>query len=193
MSAILAIICGILIVGADQLTKYLVITYMEPNQVISVIPGIINFNRINPNSGAAFGILEGKTWFLITITCIIMIICVAMLIRKTFESKLMFWSICVVLGGGLGNLIDRIFRGGNVIDFLEFGFFEFPVFNVADCAVCIGAAMIVLYFLIDFIKDSRKRHSIDVINAASDDEAAKNTVKTVKMQEELAEDEGENE
>ncbi len=190
MSAVLAIICGLLIVGADQLTKYLVITYMEPNQVITVIPGLINFNRINPNSGAAFGILEGKTWFLITITCIIMVICVCMLIRKTFDSKLMFWALCIVLGGGMGNMIDRIFRGGNVIDFLEFGFFEFPVFNVADCAVCIGAAMIMLYFVVDFINDSRKRHSIDVINAASDDEAAKNTVKTV-MQEEAAQNQEE--
>lgn len=190
MSAVLAIICGLLIVGADQLTKYLVINYMEPNQVITVIPGLINFNRINPNSGAAFGILEGKTWFLITITCIIMVICVCMLIRKTFDSKLMFWALCIVLGGGMGNMIDRIFRGGNVIDFLEFGFFEFPVFNVADCAVCIGAAMIMLYFVVDFINDSRKRHSIDVINAASDDEAAKNTVKTV-MQEEAAQNQEE--
>ena len=76
MLAILAIICGILIIAGDQLTKYLVTVMMEQNEVITVIPGILNLNRIIPNSGAAFGIFAGKTWFLITITCIIMVICV---------------------------------------------------------------------------------------------------------------------
>ncbi len=161
MSAILAIICGILIVGADQLSKYLVITYMAENQIIqNVIPGILNFNRIPPNTGAAFGMFAGQTWFLITVTCLIMIICVGMLIRKTFDSKTMFWAICLVLSGGIGNLIDRIFRGGNVVDFLEFAFFDFPVFNIADCAVCIGASLIVVYFVIDFIKDAKNKKQI---------------------------------
>lgn len=170
MSAVLAIICGLAVVGLDQLTKYLVTVYMEPNEVIAVIPGLINFNRIPPNTGAAFGMLAGQTWFLITVTCVVMIICIAMLIRKTFDSRLMFWALCLVLGGGVGNLIDRIFRGGSVVDFLEFGFFEFPVFNVADCAVCIGAGLILLYFIMDFVKDARRKTDIDVINAKSDTE-----------------------
>ena len=160
MSAILAIICGILIIAGDQLTKYLVTVMMEQNEVITVIPGILNLNRIIPNSGAAFGIFAGQTWFLITITCIIMVICVCMLVRKTFQSKWMFWSLVLVLSGGIGNLIDRIFRGGNVIDFLEFGFIDFPVFNVADCAVCVGAFMIVVYFIMDFVKDYKREKNI---------------------------------
>ena len=158
MSAILAIICGVLIIAGDQLTKYLVTVLMEQNQVITVIPGILNLNRIIPNSGAAFGIFAGQTWFLIAVTCIIMVICICMLIRKTFGSKWMFWSLILVLSGGIGNLIDRLFRGGNVIDFLEFGFIDFPVFNVADCAVCVGAFMIVVYFVMDFIRDYRREN-----------------------------------
>lgn len=165
MSAVLAIICGALVVVIDQVSKYLVNTFMEPNEVITIIPGLINFNRIPPNSGAAFGILEGQTWFLITITFIIMIICVCMLIRKTFDSRLMFWAICMVLAGGIGNMIDRVARGGNVVDFLEFGFMKFPVFNVADCAVCIGAAMIIIYFIADFIKDYRAKKMAEKMGA----------------------------
>ncbi len=158
MSAILAIVCSVLIVIADQVSKYLVITQMQPNQVIeNVIPGIINFNRIPPNTGAAFGIFQGQTWFLITITSLIMVVCIGMLIRKTFNSNTMFWALCLVLSGGLGNLIDRVFRGGNVVDFLEFAFFDFPVFNIADCAVCIGAGLIVLYFIMDLISDAKKK------------------------------------
>lgn len=161
MSAVLAIICGVLVVGVDQLTKYLVTVYMNPNEVITVIPHILSFNRIPPNTGAAFGIFQGQTWFLITVTCLVMVVCVAMLIKKTFDSKCMFWALCLVLGGGIGNLIDRVFRGGNVVDFLEFEFIDFPVFNVADIAVCVGAGLICLYFVIDFIKDRRSKAAID--------------------------------
>ncbi len=167
MSAILAIVCSVLIVIADQLSKYLVITYMQPNQVIeNIIPGIINFNRIPPNTGAAFGIFQGQTWFLITITSLIMVVCIGMLIRKTFDSNTMFWAICLVLSGGLGNLIDRVFRGGNVVDFLEFAFFDFPVFNIADCAVCVGAGLIVLYFVMDLVRDAKKKKHLSSETAA---------------------------
>ncbi len=168
MSAVLAIICGLLVVGFDQLTKYLVTVRMDLGEAIPFISGFLNFNRIEPNTGAAFGMLEGQTWFLVTVTCVIMIICIGMLIRKTFDSKIMFWALCMVLGGGLGNLIDRVFRGGSVVDFLEFDFFEFPVFNIADVAVCVGAGLILLYFVIDFIKDVRQKSSIEEINAQSD-------------------------
>jgi signal peptidase II len=134
---------------------------MELNQTIeNVIPGIINFNRIPPNSGAAFGIFQGQTWFLITVTCLIMVVCVCMLIRKTFDSKVMFWALSLVLSGGVGNLIDRVFRGGNVVDFLEFAFFDFPVFNIADCAVCIGAGLIVVFFVLDLIKDTKAKKQL---------------------------------
>ncbi len=169
MSAILAIICGVLVIGVDQLSKYLVTVYMEPNEVISIIPNVIDFNRILPNAGAAFGMFQGQTWPLIAVTLLIMIICVGMLIRHTFDSKLMFWALCLVLGGGIGNLIDRVFRGGGVIDFIEFSFFDFPVFNVADIAVCVGAGMIMLYFVLDLIKDFRnKKKGITKINAEED-------------------------
>ena len=170
MSALLAIICGVLVVVIDQLTKYLVTAFMGINEVITLVPGILNLNRITPNAGAAFGILQGRTWFLITITALIMIICVGLLIRKTFDSKLMYWALCLVLGGGVGNLIDRVFRDGNVVDFLEFGFFEFPVFNVADIAVCVGAGLMVLYFIVDFIADWRRRAELANVDFAVSDE-----------------------
>ena len=114
---------------------------------------------------------------MITVTVFIMVICVCLLIRKTFDSKWMFWSLCLVLAGGIGNLIDRVFRGGNVVDFLEFGFFEFPVFNVADCAVCVGAFMMVVYFIADFIKDvGNKKKQIAVIEQESTLEAVNKPV-----------------
>ena len=64
----------------------------------------------------------------------------------------------LVLSGGVGNMIDRVFRDGNVIDFLHFEFFpSFPVFNVADCAIVVGAGLLILYFLIDSVRESKRK------------------------------------
>ena len=102
--------------------------------------------------------LSGHTWLLLSITIIIMLICIALLMRVGIKNKLMFWAVCLILGGGLGNMIDRIFRGGEVIDFLHFEFLpQFPVFNVADIGVVVGACLLILYFLRDAVNDSRKK------------------------------------
>lgn len=166
MSYILAIVFAALIVVADQLTKYYVVTNYTLGESVPIIDGIFNLTYIH-NSGAAFGILKNQRWFFLAITAIIIIICVTMLIRRTYKSKWMYWAICTVLGGGVGNMIDRIFRDGKVIDFIEFGFFEFPIFNLADIAVTVGAIMIFLYFLSDMIKDVKGDN--DAVKAYSDE------------------------
>ena len=166
MSYILAIAFAALIVVADQLTKYYVVTNYTLGESVPIIDGIFNLTYIH-NSGAAFGILKNQRWFFLAITAIIIIICVTMLIRRTYKSKWMYWAICTVLGGGVGNMIDRIFRDGKVIDFIEFGFFEFPIFNLADIAVTVGAIMIFLYFLSDMIKDVKGDN--DAVKAYSDE------------------------
>ena len=153
MSSVIALVVGGLVIALDQLTKYLVANNFTTDMApISLLGGLFNLHYTE-NGGAAWSILEGSTWFLIAITLVIMIVCIYMLIKKTFDSKLMFWALSLVLAGGIGNLIDRIFRGGLVVDFIEFGFFEFPIFNVADISVCVGAGLIVLYFIIDTIKE----------------------------------------
>ena len=166
MSYILAIVFAALIVVADQLTKYYVVTNYTLGESVPIIDGIFNLTYIH-NSGAAFGILKNQRWFFLAITAIIIIICVTMLIRRTYKSKWMYWAICTVLGGGVGNMIDRIFRDGKVIDFIEFGFFEFPIFNLANIAVTVGAIMIFLYFLSDMIKDVKGDN--DAVKAYSDE------------------------
>ena len=86
-----------------------------------------------------------------------MAVCVFCLV-KYGKNKLFFWSVCLVLSGGVGNMIDRVFRGGSVVDFLHFEFWpSFPVFNIADCAVVIGGGMLVLYFVLDIINEYKKK------------------------------------
>ena len=105
--------------------------------------------------------LSGYTWVLLSVTIVIMLVCIAMLLKVGLKNKLMFWAVTLVMFGGIGNLIDRIFRDGNVIDFLHFTFMpDFPVFNIADCAIVVGAGLLILYFIIETVNDRRRRKQI---------------------------------
>ena len=159
MSYILAIVCAVVMLAADQYTKYIVIQNMTLNESIDFLPGFMNFWYIH-NEGGAWGFLEGYTWLLLSLTVVIMLVCIAMLIKVGLKNKVLFWSICLILSGGLGNMIDRVFRNGKVIDFLNFQFIDFPVFNVADCAVVIGAGLLILYFVTDMFKETKAKRDL---------------------------------
>lgn len=157
ISFILAIISGVAVLGLDQLTKLYISANFELHVSHDFIPGILDITYIR-NGGGAWGMLNGYTWMLLSVTIIIMLICIALLIKMGFENKLMFWAICLVLGGGIGNMIDRIFRGGEVVDFLHFSFWpQFPVFNVADIGIVIGAGLLVLYFIVSTVNESKNK------------------------------------
>lgn len=157
MSYLFALLCSAGVIALDQLSKYwIVLQYGNTQNYTSVLGGLINIRHVE-NSGAAWSILAGRTWLLVSISLAVMVICVFMLVKKTFGSKWMFWAVSLILGGGIGNLIDRIFRGGRVVDFIEFGFVDFPVFNVADIAVTTGAIMILGAFVVDIIRDGKKK------------------------------------
>lgn len=163
ISYILALITGFCLLGFDQYTKALVLKNFELFESKKFLDGFIDFVFVK-NEGAAWGMLSGKTWLLLLITISVMIFCTVLLIKTGLKNKLFFWSISLVLFGGIGNMIDRIFRDGFVVDFLHFEFWpQFPVFNIADCGIVVGAGLLVLYFIIDIIKDfSNKKNSESV-------------------------------
>lgn len=157
ISYILALVVGLLVIAADQISKMIVASNMElGGKSVGFIDGFIEFTYIH-NEGGAWGLLSGKTWILISVTVIAMLVCLALLFRHGTRSKLMFWAVTLILSGGIGNMIDRVFRGGKVIDFLNFQFIDFPVFNIADIAVCVGTGLLFLYFIVDTIKDLKAR------------------------------------
>lgn len=159
ISYILAIFCSALFLIIDQITKYYISTNFVLGESVDFLNGFIDLVYIH-NRGAAWGIMQGKTWFLIVITFIMLLACVVFLI-KSGKNKLLFWAITLVLSGGIGNMIDRIFRDGNVVDFLHFEFWPtFPIFNVADCAVVLGAGLLILYFIIDIFKEKTKNEQV---------------------------------
>jgi signal peptidase II len=133
----------------DQGTKYLIATRLEIAEQIPVIKDffIITSHR---NRGAAFGILEGQQWFFIVITVIVVAGIVWYLNKARKTRKLLPTALALVLGGAVGNFLDRILNG-EVVDFLMFNFgsYTFPIFNVADSCIVIGVGLIILDTLLD--------------------------------------------
>lgn len=163
ISYILALITGAAVFGLDRYTKILTVAKF-PNgptgESTDIIKGIIDFTYVR-NGGSAWGMLSGKTWILISLTVVVMLVCIALLLKYGSKNKLLFWAISLVIFGGLGNMYDRIFDGGEVVDFIHFTFFpQFPVFNVADCAIVIGAGLLILYFVIDMLKEARAKREV---------------------------------
>ena len=139
---VLAIV--ILILSLDQLTKLLVTQSFVLYQSKAVIPGIFHLTLIH-NKGAAFGILKNQLLlFIATSVLAILMICSALRDKTPPKSKLYISSLTLILAGALGNLIDRLFFG-DVIDFLDFRIW--PVFNVADSAITVGAILLGIQLL----------------------------------------------
>ena len=133
------ILISIGILALDIFTKYLAKTVFTVNE-IAVIKDILYFTYVE-NRGAAFGILQNKQWFFVIVTLLIIFAMLFYLIKYKPESKLLKLSLVFIMSGGIGNLIDRI-RFGYVVDFIDVRVINYPVFNVADCFVVIGAVLL---------------------------------------------------
>lgn len=154
----LQIIIIVLLVAADQLTKFLLwptlATY--PDGSMPVIPDVLHFSYVK-NTGASFGMLPGMQVFFIVMTIIVLVAAVYIMIRyRDKHSRFIKVLIAVLFSGALGNLIDRI-AFGYVRDFIDFRLFDFWkwVFNIADAALVIGAILLGIYILF-FYKDNKK-------------------------------------
>lgn len=130
---------GILVFVIDQLVKHLVVSTMHLGQSFPVIKGIFHITYVL-NPGAAFGMLEHQRWFFIVVALAAVLLGVFFYKRLQQESILMRSGAGLLLGGAVGNLADRI-QSGLVVDFLDFR--VWPVFNIADIAICAGAGILI--------------------------------------------------
>lgn len=142
------------VIGLDQLTKYLSVAYLTGTNTFSVIQGILHFTYVE-NRGAAFGMLSSHRWIFISISIAALLGIALFLIFARPKSMIVNTSLVFILGGGIGNMIDRIFRGF-VVDFIDVRCVNFYVFNVADSFVCIGCATLIVYLIVDEIKNFKK-------------------------------------
>ena len=136
------------IIALDQISKYWVVNNIGPTDSISVIPDLIDFVYVK-NTGAAFSFLADRTYGIIFLSCISIVFCIGVvwfMIKMKPQNKLLTISLALMLAGAFGNVIDRIARG-YVVDFIEATFVKFPVFNVADIAITIGAVLVIIFVL----------------------------------------------
>ena len=148
---LIAVVCIFL----DQGFKYLAVQHLKGQAAVTVIPGLIGL-RYAENTGAAFSILSGKVDFLIIITAVALAVVAFLIIAKKFDTKIEEFCFVLIFAGGVGNLIDRIVQG-KVVDYLEFLFIEFPIFNFADILVCCGVGLYAVYTVVSEISSKKKK------------------------------------
>ena len=144
-------------VGLDQLVKWLTIQNIPENTVEDgTILGLFRLAH-HRNTGAAWSMLEGQTWFFLLVLAVFIVGVVFLIKNQWFNKKAEQIALAAILGGALGNAIDRIFRGGEVVDMIKFSFWmSFPTFNVADIFITVGCAFLIVYVLF-FDKETRER------------------------------------
>ena len=158
MTFFIYVIFVAVIVGLDQLTKYLVVAGIPLGGHVPFLPGILELTYVR-NAGAAFSSFAGMQWLF----ALIFLVFTGAVLYEYFKKPMGFtkferWCIAAVYGGGLGNMIDRL-RLGYVVDMLNTQFMNFPVFNVADCFITCGCIALLISLALcnkSFWKDEKK-------------------------------------
>ena len=130
-------------VGLDQLTKYWTVRSIPLGGELPVWDGVFHLTYVQ-NTGMAFSMLEGARWLFLILTVAVLAALVVAVARRWLTHPVALAAVACVIGGGVGNLIDRAVHG-YVVDMIELEFMRFAVFNVADCFVCIGAALLLVW------------------------------------------------
>ena len=146
---LIAIMVGI--VFADQLTKWLAVIYLQGEQSFPLWKGVLHFTYAK-NEGAAFGMLSDHRWVFMVFSSLAILGLLVYLFYFRPKSRFVQITLAMIIGGGIGNMIDRCWLG-YVIDFIDFTLIDFAIFNVADSFVCIGAGMMIVYLVIDLIRE----------------------------------------
>lgn len=139
-----ALLIAAVIVLADQLIKFFVLNELKPIGTIKVIDGVFNLTYVE-NRGVAFGIFQDMRWVFVAVTCILLFLIIFYMFKKRPKGKLFYICAGMIIGGGVGNLIDRLVHG-YVVDYLAVSFFP-PVCNFADYCITIGVFILVIYII----------------------------------------------
>ncbi len=151
MFVLIAIIA--LAVGLDQLTKWLAVVYLQGEPSFPLWKDVLHFTFVK-NEGAAFGMLKDQRWVFMIFSTVAIIGLSIYLFGFCRENKWVKISLAMIIGGGIGNMIDRVLLG-YVVDFIDFTLINFAVFNIADSFVTVGAGILIVYYLWDFISEIR--------------------------------------
>ena len=167
---LIAIITGV--IGLDQLTKWLAVVNLQGEPSFPLWREVLHFTYVE-NRGMAFGMMQNHRWVFMVFSTVAIIGLVVYLFRFRPESRWMQISMAFIIGGGIGNMIDRLILG-YVIDFIDFTLINFAVFNVADSFVCIGAGMMIGYLVIDLIREIKREKAQKTEAAKASEEKNEN-------------------
>ena len=176
MKYVLCALLGLGVLGLDQWVKgWTVNTFAPPaspalyataDPAVPLLPGVVELTRVH-NYGAAWSSFSGSRWLLVAVTGLIVLAVAYVLARRMVRHPLGVAAGCLILSGGLGNLLDRV-RLGYVVDMFHFTFWpSYPVFNVADMGIVSGAVLGIIYYLWFYEKYDKKGRSHGNPDAAS--------------------------
>ncbi len=134
-----------LTVFSDQVTKYLAVRFLKPMDTVPIIKDALHLTYAT-NTGAAFGMLKDHRWVFLTVSTLAIIAMSIYLFKSKYRHPLFCLAFSFIVGGGIGNMIDRILLG-YVVDFIDFRLINFAIFNTADSFVCIGCALAFVWVL----------------------------------------------
>ena len=153
----LYLLIAVISIGVDQLTKYIAVLYLKPIRTYPLWDGVFQFTYVE-NRGAAWGMLQGQRWLFFVITVLTTAFIVWYILYEKQMRVLTGVALSLIAGGGIGNLIDRMATGA-VVDFFHFSLIDFPVFNVADICVCVGAGLFIFAYILEEIQVKKQKQS----------------------------------
>ena len=152
---------ALLVAAADRVTKAVVHRWWDRPRLLDrtfdpLIPGVVNI-KMATNRGVAFSMLSGQTVLLTVLALVVIALVAGWLVAHPDEHRYVRAGLWMVVGGGLGNLYDRL-AYGYVIDFIDLAFVRFAVFNVADVCICLGAALVIAGAFIEEREKKERTH-----------------------------------
>lgn len=155
IGAIIALICSGLIIAVDQISKYLIVENLKTEGTsVTVVEGLLDFT-LSYNDGMAFGLGSSAfRWIFVGILVVVSIILIYFMFNPKYSSPLFLSAAALVIGGGVGNAIDRVVNG-YVVDFLALSFFQ-PVCNIADYAITLGTVLLLIFVIFVYGKQDKK-------------------------------------
>ena len=149
----LALLLSAVLALVDQLLKLLVKAELAPIGELPLLDGVLHLTYVE-NRGMAFGMMQGQKWLLIWVTALVLLVLIAGIIMGKIRKPATLFTTAVIIGGGIGNLIDRVYRG-YVIDYIDFRIINFAVFNFADICVTCGTAVLLVILFVEMLREGK--------------------------------------
>lgn len=149
----LALLLSAVLALVDQLLKLLVKAELAPIGELPLLDGVLHLTYVE-NRGMAFGMMQGQKWLLIWVTALVLLVLIAGIIMGKIRKPATLFTTAVIIGGGIGNLIDRVYRG-YVVDYIDVRIINFAVFNFADICVTCGTAVLLMILFVEMLREGK--------------------------------------